>query len=88
MRGVTVVVGAGGIGLAIARRISSDRHILVANHSQSSAEAAAKTLAGAGLEATPMVVDISKREMVQAVVQKAQELGPIMALVQAAGVSP
>lgn len=88
MRGVTVVVGAGGIGLAIARRISSDRHILVANHSQSSAEAAAKTLAGAGFEVTPMVVDISKREMVQAVAQKAQELGPIMALVQAAGVSP
>ena len=88
MRGVTVVVGAGGIGQAIARRISSDRHILVANHNQESADAAAKILSGAGFEVTAMVVDVSKRDMVQAVVRKAQEIGPVMSLVHAAGVSP
>lgn len=88
MKDVTVVVGAGGIGQAIARRISSGRHIVVANHTMESAEAAAKVLLGAGFEVTPMVVDVSEREMVQAVVKKAQEIGPIKALVQAAGVSP
>jgi NAD(P)-dependent dehydrogenase (short-subunit alcohol dehydrogenase family) len=88
MKDVTVVIGAGGIGQAIARRISSGRHILVANHSQGSADAAANTLSGAGFEVTAMQVDVSEREMVQAVIRKAQELGPIKALVQAAGVSP
>jgi NAD(P)-dependent dehydrogenase (short-subunit alcohol dehydrogenase family) len=85
---VTVVIGAGGIGQAIARRISSGRHILVANHSQESADAAAKVLEGAGFETTAMQADVSDRAMVQAVVRKAQTLGPIKALVQAAGVSP
>jgi len=85
---VTVVIGAGGIGQAIARRISSGRQILVANHTQDSADAAAKVLEGAGFETTAMQADISSRAAVQAVVAKAQELGPIKALVQAAGVSP
>ena len=88
MTDVTVVIGAGGIGQAIARRISSGRHIIVANHSQESADAAAKVLEGAGFEATAMQADVSDRAIVQAVVRKAQELGPIKALVQAAGVSP
>lgn len=85
---ITVVIGAGGIGQAIARRISSDRHILVANHSQASANDAAKVLSDAGFETTAMEADVSQREMVQAVVQRAQELGNIKALVHAAGVSP
>ncbi len=85
---VTVGVGAGGIGQAIARRISSGRHILVANHSQASADAAAKVMENAGFDVTAMEVDISSRAAIQAVVAKAQELGPIKALVQAAGVSP
>lgn len=33
MKDITVVVGAGGIGQAIARRVSQGRHILVANPS-------------------------------------------------------
>jgi len=87
-RDVTAVIGAGGIGQAIARRISSGRHILVANHTQASAEAAAKVLEGAGFEVTAMQADIADRTAVQAVVAKAQSLGAIKALVQAAGVSP
>jgi len=88
MTDVTVVIGAGGIGQAIARRISSGRHILVANHSQESADEAAKLLEGAGFSTTPMQVDVSDRALVKAVVATAQEIGPIKALVQAAGVSP
>jgi len=88
MTDVTVVIGAGGIGQAIARRISSGRHILVANHSQESADEAAKLLEAAGFSTTPMQVDVSDRALVQAVVATAQEIGPIKALVQAAGVSP
>jgi len=88
MTDVTVVIGAGGIGQAIVRRVSSGRHILVANHTQESADAAAKLLANAGFETTAMQADVSDRAKIEAVVSKAQDLGPIKALVQAAGVSP
>ncbi|MFO1144417.1 MAG: SDR family oxidoreductase [Amaricoccus sp.] len=84
---VTVVIGAGGIGQAIARCISSGRHILVANHSLKSADEAAAVLSGAGFEVTAMQADVSDRGSVRAVAGKAQELGAIKALVQA-GVSP
>jgi len=88
MKELTVVIGAGGIGQAIARRVSQGRHILVANHTQNSADEAAKVLENAGFEVTAMQADVSDRGMVQAVVRKARELGPIKALIQAAGVSP
>jgi len=88
MTDVTVVIGAGGIGQAVVRRISSGRHILVANHTQESADAAARMLEDAGFETTAMQADVSDRASIQAVMSKAQKLGPIKALVQAAGVSP
>lgn len=88
MTDITVVFGAGGIGQAIARRVSAGRHIVVANHTQASADAAAKQLGDAGFEVTALQADISDRAAVQVVAAKAQALGPIRALIQAAGVSP
>jgi len=85
---VTVIIGAGGIGQAIARRISSSRHVLVANHTQPSADAAAEVLSLAGLEVTAMQADIADRAACRAVAARAAALGPIKAMVQAAGVSP
>lgn len=88
MAEVTVVFGAGGIGLAIARRVSSGRHVVVANLTQEASDESAHILALAGFEVTALAADIANRSMVEAVASKAQEIGPIMALVQAAGVSP
>lgn len=88
MTDVTVVIGAGGIGQAIARRISSGHHILVANHAQNSADDAAKVLESAGFQVTAMQADNPERSDIQAVTAKAEALGPIKALIQAAGVSP
>lgn len=85
---VTVIIGAGGIGQAIARRISSSRHVLVANHTQPSADAAAEVLSLAGFEVTAMQADIADRAACRAVAARAAALGPIKAMVQAAGVSP
>ena len=85
---VTVVFGAGGIGQAIARRISIGRLIVVANRTQASADAAAEGLARAGFEVTAMQADISDRAAVQAVAARAGTLGAIKAVVQAAGGSP
>ncbi len=41
---VTVVIGAGSIGQAIARRVSAGKHVLLADLRQDNAEAAASVL--------------------------------------------
>ena len=88
MNPVIVVIGAGSIGQAIARRIGAGKHLLVANVTNKSAVEAAETLADAGFDVTAVEVDISSRASVQALVDQAHALGKISGLVHAAGVSP
>ena len=88
MKEVVVVVGAGFIGQAIARRVGAGKHLLLANVTEKSAIEAAETLANAGFDVSAAEVDISSRASLQALVGKAQELGEITGLVHAAGVSP
>lgn len=85
---VTVVIGAGSIGQAIARRVSAGKHVLLADLRQENADAAASVLADAGFEITTAVVDVSSRESVQALVKTATALGDITGVIHAAGVSP
>lgn len=88
MTQVTVLIGAGSIGLAIARRVSAGRHVLVADLHQKNADAVAKTLEEAGFETTTAVVDVSSRASVHALAAQAQALGDVLRVVHAAGVSP
>ncbi|MEY8876514.1 MAG: SDR family oxidoreductase [Leptothrix sp. (in: b-proteobacteria)] len=88
MKDVIVVVGAGFIGQAIARRVGAGKHLLLANVTHKSAIEAAEALANAGFEVTAAEVDIASRTSVQALVAQAQAIGPITGLVHAAGVSP
>ncbi|WP_404302179.1 SDR family oxidoreductase [Alicycliphilus denitrificans] len=88
MKEVVVVVGAGFIGQAIARRVGAGKHLLLANVTHKSAIEAAEALANAGFDVSAAEVDISSRASVQALVDKAQSLGAITGLVHAAGVSP
>ncbi|WP_095155358.1 SDR family oxidoreductase [Pseudomonas sp. Irchel 3E13] len=85
---VTVVIGAGSIGLAIARRVSAGRHVVLADLRQENADAAARVLLNGGFEVTTAVVDVASRESVQALVQLACALGEITGVIHAAGVSP
>ena len=85
---VTVVVGAGSIGQAIARRVSAGKHVLLADLRQENAAAAAKTLFDAGFKVTTATVDVSSRESVEALAGQAQALGDVTGLIHAAGVSP
>jgi saccharopine dehydrogenase-like NADP-dependent oxidoreductase len=62
MINVIVVIGAGSIGQAIARRISSGKHILLGDLRRENAEAAAKVLSDAGFEVSTAVVDVSSRK--------------------------
>lgn len=87
-KNIVVVIGSGPIGLAIARRISSGKHILLADIRIENADAAAKTLMNAGFETSTTTVDVSSKQSVLDLVQKAVGLGSITSLVHAAGVSP
>ena len=46
MKNVIVLIGAGSIGQAIARRVSAGKHILVADISQANADASASVASG------------------------------------------
>lgn len=88
MTNVVVVIGAGSIGQAIARRVSAGKHVLLADLKKDNADAAAKVLLDAGFEVTTAVVDVSSRASVHALVETATAIGNVTGLIQAAGVSP
>jgi len=88
MTNVVVVVGAGSIGQAIARRVSAGKHVLLADLRQENADAAAKTLSDAGFDVSTATVDVSSRASVQVLVERAAPIGEISGLIHAAGVSP
>ena len=85
---IIVVIGAGSIGQAIARRVSAGKHILLADLRLQNADAAAKTLSDAGFTVTTSTVDVSSRNSVHALVEKATSLGEVVGVIHAAGVSP
>ncbi len=85
---VIVVIGAGSIGQAIARRVSAGKHILLADLKQENADDAAETLSDAGFNVTTAIVDVSLRASVHALVEKATTLGEVFGVIHAAGVSP
>lgn len=87
-KNVNVVIGAGSIGQAIARRVSAGKHILLADLLQANADTAAKVLSEAGFEVSTTIVDVSSRESVSALVNTATSIGNIGGLIHSAGVSP
>ena len=88
MSEVIVVIGAGQIGQAIARRISAGKHVLLADLRRENAEAASEVFADAGFDADPAVVDVSSRQSVHALVETARRSGEVTGVIHAAGVSP
>ena len=88
MTNVIVVIGAGSIGQAIARRISAGKHILLADLRQDNVDAAAKVLRDAGFTVSTTIVDVSLRASVHALVETAAAIGSITGVIHAAGVSP
>jgi NAD(P)-dependent dehydrogenase (short-subunit alcohol dehydrogenase family) len=70
MKHVIVVIGTGSIGQAVARRVSAGKHVLLADLRDDNAEAAAKTLADAGLEREPRRGDVCSRPSVRGLGEK------------------
>ena len=74
---VIVVIGAGQIGQAIARRVGAGKHIVLADLRQENADAAARTLSDTGFEVSTTKVDVSSRASVHALVKEATSLGGV-----------
>src|SRR5271170_1593782 len=87
-KNVIVVIGAGSIGQAIARRVSAGKHVVLADLRQENADTAAKILNDAGFDVSTTKVDVSSRASVQALVENAKSFGEISGVIHAAGVSP
>ena len=85
---VMVMTGAGQIGMAIARRTGCGKKIVLGDKSIKNAETIAKIMNDAGYDVEPMEMDLSSREDILALIQRAQEYGEIKYMVNAAGVSP
>ena len=85
---VSVLIGAGSIGQAIARRVSAGKHVVLADLRLENADSAAKVLSDAGFAVSSATVDVSSRESVHALVKTATDIGTITGVIHAAGVSP
>lgn len=88
MKDVMILTGAGQIGMAIARRMGHGLKIVIGDKNEANAEAIAATMSAAGFDVEPMVMDLSSRESVQMLIDKALNYGKIRHFVNAAGVSP
>ena len=85
---VLVVIGAGSIGQAIARRTGPGKQILLADFNETTLQTAATALEDAGHTVTTRPVDVSDRKAVHALAQTAADLGDVVAVASTAGVSP
>ena len=85
---VIVVIGAGGIGVAIARRQGFGKTILLADFNEKTLQAAAEDLMGGSYTVSTHHVDVSSRESVRSLVDVAAALGTVVQVVNTAGLSP
>ncbi len=83
-----LLVGAGRIGMAIARRLGSGMKIIIGDKRMENASATAEIMNNDGFDATPLETDITSRKSVREIIAEAHEYGEISMLVNAAGVSP
>ena len=68
MQNVVVVIGAGQVGQAIARRVGVGKHIVLADRSEANVNTAAEVMANAGYQVSVATVDVTSRDTVHALV--------------------
>ena len=88
MKDVVVVIGSGGIGLAIAKRQGFGKTVLLADFNDEVLEAAAKVMRDASYAVETQKVDVASRDSVRALAEKAASLGPVTQVINTAGLSP
>ena len=88
MKEVMIVVGAGQISMAIARRMGAGKKIILGDKNIENAKNIQKTMVDAGFDVEIMEVDLSSREDILKMLETAKSFGKIKMLVNGAGVSP
>ena len=81
-------MGAGRIGVAIARRVAAGGHLVLADYSIENADREARDLENAGFECSTVQCDLGSRDDILHLVQHATAQGEVKHLINAAGVSP
>jgi NAD(P)-dependent dehydrogenase (short-subunit alcohol dehydrogenase family) len=87
-RDVVVIIGAGGLGLAAARRIGVGRHIVVADLPGERLDFAAELMRSTGHQYTAWPTDAADPDAVASLASEASRLGRIRTIVHTAGISP
>ena len=85
---MVVVTGAGGMGTASARRLGGAATVVLADVNEQSLETEMRALVASGFDVVGHVVDVSKRESVEALAASAAARGSVRAVVHTAGLSP
>jgi NAD(P)-dependent dehydrogenase (short-subunit alcohol dehydrogenase family) len=85
---VTVVIGIGGMGRAIGRRLGADAKLLIADVSQASLDDTVGSLVNDGFDASAQQTDVTSPESMAALAGAAVALGPVTRIIHTAGVSP
>jgi NAD(P)-dependent dehydrogenase (short-subunit alcohol dehydrogenase family) len=88
MRTAIITGGAGGMGLATAKIMGADHHVVLADVNQERLDAAVAELRARGITAEAVVSDITDRASIDALFAKANASGELRAVVHTAGVSP
>ncbi|HSA50365.1 MAG TPA: SDR family oxidoreductase [Yinghuangia sp.] len=87
-RDVTVIIGIGGMGQAIARRTGSGRKLLLADFNEDALHEVAGRLRDEGHDVAARTVDVADHDSVRGLADAAAELGPVTRVAHTAGLSP
>lgn len=85
---VLVVIGAGGMGQAIARRMGSGHTVLLADVREDILQSVGETLQNEGHKVITRLVDVSSPESVRDLAETAASLGLVAQIAHTAGLSP
>jgi NAD(P)-dependent dehydrogenase (short-subunit alcohol dehydrogenase family) len=85
---VVVIIGAGGIGQAIARRQGCGKTVLLGDINEATLQSAAKELENAGYDVSTGLLDVTSRDSVHIFANLAAALGSVTQVINTAGLSP
>jgi NAD(P)-dependent dehydrogenase (short-subunit alcohol dehydrogenase family) len=85
---VLVVIGAGGMGEAIARRLGAGRSVLLGDANEQTLQRVSTTLQADGFKVVTQPIDVASRASVRAFAETAARSGAVEQIAHTAGVSP
>jgi len=85
---IVITGGAGGMGLATAKIVGKDHHVVLSDVKQQGLEKASEELKSLGISCDYLVSDITDRKSVDELVKLATSKGELASVIHTAGLSP